>query len=171
MVNTPRVILGVDPGYGRCGWGVLECRGNSLRQLGCGVIETPAGKPLPGRLLQLYEALEAVIRQYAPTEAAVEELFFVKNIKTGISVGQARGVLILACAQAGLAIAEYKPVEIKLAVTGYGAAAKAQVQKMVQTLLRTGVLTVLDDAIDALAVAICHAHTRRGCEIRGIGAK
>jgi crossover junction endodeoxyribonuclease RuvC len=162
--------LGVDPGYGRCGWGVLECRGNSLHSLGCGVISTPAGKPMPERLLELYAALEAVIRQYAPTEAAMEELFFSKNIKTGITVGQARGVLILACARAGLNVAEYKPVEIKLAVTGFGAAAKGQVQKMVQTLLRTGALKVLDDAIDALAVAICHAHSYRAWA-KEIGAK
>jgi crossover junction endodeoxyribonuclease RuvC len=161
------VILGVDPGYGRCGWGIVECRGNSLHALGCGVIETPAGQPMPRRLLQLHEEIEVVISRYAPAESAVEELFFAKNVKTGINVGQARGVLILACARAGLPVAEYKPVEIKLAVTGYGAAAKGQVQKMVQTLLRTGTLTVLDDAIDALAVAICHAHTCRGQELLG----
>jgi crossover junction endodeoxyribonuclease RuvC len=165
------VILGVDPGYGRCGWGVVECRGNSLHSLGCGVIETPAGRPLPGRLLQLHDELEGVIRRFTPTEAAMEELFFSKNVKTGISVGQARGVLILACIRAGLDVAEYKPVEIKLAVTGYGAAAKGQVQKMVQTLLRTGVLAVLDDAIDALAVAICHAHSYRPWAIPGKGGR
>jgi crossover junction endodeoxyribonuclease RuvC len=127
----------------------------------CGVIETPAGQPFPARLMDLHGALLRVMQTHAPQEAGIEQLFFAKNIKTGIDVGQARGVAVLACAQSGLKIAEYKPVEIKQAVTGYGAATKPQVQKMVQTLLNVKTLSAGDDAVDALAVAICHAHSRR----------
>ncbi len=165
MVSTRPVILGIDPGFGRCGWGVVEILGNRLHSLGCGVIETPAGHPLPERLMMLYAELEKVIKAYSPREAGVEQLFFSKNVKTGIDVGQARGVIVLACAQAGIQVAEYKPVEIKMAVTGYGAATKVQVQKMVETLLNVKGLSVLDDAYDALAVAVCHAHSRRSYRI------
>ncbi|MCK5219773.1 crossover junction endodeoxyribonuclease RuvC, partial [bacterium] len=100
------------------------------------------------------------IRQYAPDEAAVEELFFSRNVKTAVDVGQARGVVILTCAQAEIEIAEYKPVEIKMAVTGYGAAPKTQIQSMVKMLLGLKTVPRPDDAADALAVAICHAHSR-----------
>jgi crossover junction endodeoxyribonuclease RuvC len=161
-VKPRDVILGIDPGYGRCGWGVIEVLGNRLSAVECGVVETPSGQPLPERLVILFQELNEVIRRHAPTEVAIEELFFSKNVKTGIDVGQARGVTVLVCAQNGLKVAEYKPVEIKLAVTGYGAATKSQVQKMVQTLLNVRDLSARDDAFDALAVAICHAHSRNG---------
>lgn len=159
LVRTAR-IFGIDPGYGRCGWGAVETNGSQLRLLACGVIETPAGEPLSRRLAALHHELARLLAQYRPGEAAVEELFFAKNVKTAIAVGQARGVVLLACAQAGVELAEYKPAEIKLAVSGYGAAAKTQVQHMVRLLLAMPEVPRLDDASDALAVAICHAHSR-----------
>lgn len=125
-----------------------------------GVIETPAGEPLPDRLLALYRGLADLLERYTPDEAVLEELFFSKNVKTAIAVGQARGVALLACAQAGVTLAEYKPGEVKLAVSGYGSAAKGQVQHMVQVLLAMPSPPRQDDAADALAVAICHAHSR-----------
>jgi crossover junction endodeoxyribonuclease RuvC len=155
------LIMGIDPGYGRCGWGVIEVLGNRLRHVDCGVIETLAKVAFPQRLLTLHRSIAQVLDKFQPREVGVEELFFSKNIKTGIDVGQARGVAVLTCAQAEVPVAEYKPVEIKQAVTGYGAATKIQVQKMVMTLLNLKTLSVKDDAVDALAVAICHAHSRR----------
>ena len=153
-------ILGIDPGYGRCGWGLIEIDRNSLHSLGYGVIETTARESFPRRLFLLHEQIRKIIRQYAPDEAAVEELFFSRNVKTAVDVGQARGVVILTCAQAEIEIAEYKPVEIKMAVTGYGAAPKTQIQSMVKMLLGLKTVPRPDDAADALAVAICHAHSR-----------
>ncbi len=160
LVSSGVPILGVDPGYGRCGWGIVEMLGNRLRTCGCGVIETSARVPFTERLTVLHAELQEVIRRHGPGEAAVEQLYFAKNVKTAIDVGQARGVVILTCAEAGLAIAEYKPVEIKLAVTGYGAATKDQVQRMLRMLLGSQPLPKLDDASDALAAAVCHAHSR-----------
>jgi len=152
--------LGIDPGYGRCGWGVLDVVGNRLLQQAHGVVETPKGETLPRRLAILYAELQRIIRCYEPDEIAMEQLFFSKNVKTAIDVGQARGVAVLACAQAEVALAEYKPNEIKLAVSGYGAATKTQVEHMVRILLTLKDAPKLDDATDALAVAICHAHSR-----------
>lgn len=154
------IILGIDPGYGRCGWGLIQVHGNRLAGLDYGVIETPAKMPFPLRLKQLYAELQRVISEHHPDESALEQLFFSKNAKTAIDVGQARGVAMLACIQFDLPIAEYKPGEIKLAVSGYGMADKAQMQQMVKILLGLRQAPRLDDAADALAVAICHAHSR-----------
>jgi crossover junction endodeoxyribonuclease RuvC len=154
------VILGIDPGYGRCGWGLVEMTGNRLRGLDYGVIETSAKSSFPDRLKQLYDELQAVIKNAGPDESAIEELFFSKNAKTAINVGQARGVAVLSCCQAGLPVAEYKPVQIKMAVSGFGMAAKPQIQQMVKILLGLRTAPKMDDAADALAVAICHAHSR-----------
>ncbi|MBN1596607.1 crossover junction endodeoxyribonuclease RuvC [candidate division FCPU426 bacterium] len=153
-------VLGIDPGYGRCGWGIIGIDGNHLQLLECGVIETPAGGHFPERLVHLHEQLHKIIGRHAPEEAAVEQLFFTKNVKTGIDVGQARGVIILTCSQKKIAVFEYKPVEVKMAVTGYGAAAKPQIQRMVQILLGLQAVPKPDDVADALAVAICHANCR-----------
>ncbi len=153
-------VLGIDPGYGRCGWGLVEVEHNRLQSRGYGVIETSSRESFPRRLFLLHEQIRKIIRQYAPDESAVEELFFSRNVKTAIDVGQARGVVILTCEQAEIEIAEYKPVEVKMAVTGYGAASKTQIQSMVKMLLGLKKAPRLDDAADALAVAICHAHSR-----------
>jgi crossover junction endodeoxyribonuclease RuvC len=153
-------ILGIDPGFGRCGWGIVDLQGSHLHYQACGVIQTPKGLPLPQRLEALHSELEQILRDYAPAETAVEELFFAKNVKTAIDVGQARGVIVLTCAEAGLPVMEYKPAEIKLAVSGYGAATKPQIQQMVRVLLSLKDPLRFDDAADALAVAICHAHAR-----------
>jgi crossover junction endodeoxyribonuclease RuvC len=153
-------VLGLDPGYGRCGWGVIQAEGPQIRFAGCGVIETPARVSFPARLLQIQNAIRGLVQEHCPQEAAIEQLYFAKNVKTGIDVGQARGVALVTCAQAGLEIFEYKPTEIKLAVTGYGAAPKDQVQKMVRLLLKLEQAPRLDDAADALATALCHVQSR-----------
>lgn len=160
MVTQGVRILGLDPGYGRCGWGLVQAAGQQLHCLASGVIETTGQSPFPARLLRLQTEVQALIKTHTPAETAIEQLYFAKNVKTGIDVGQARGVLLVTCAQAGLDIFEYKPVEIKLAVAGYGAAPKEQVQRMVRLLLKLEQVPKLDDAADALAAAICHAHSR-----------
>jgi crossover junction endodeoxyribonuclease RuvC len=126
-----------------------------------GVITTPAGQPLPERLQTIYSGLADVARKHQPQQAAVEELFFSRNVRTALSVGHARGVALLALADAGLAIYEYKPLEIKQAITGYGGADKQQVQEMVRLLLNLDHVPQPDDAADAVAVAVCHIHSAR----------
>jgi crossover junction endodeoxyribonuclease RuvC len=126
-----------------------------------GVITTAAGQPLPERLQIIYCGLTDVARKHQPQQAAVEELFFSRNVRTALSVGHARGVALLALADAGLAIHEYKPLEIKQAITGYGGADKRQVQEMVRLLLNLDHVPQPDDAADAVAVAVCHIHSAR----------
>ena len=141
------------------GWGVIDENNSTLTLIECGAIRTQAGLPHPERLLTLYNELGALIRQYQPTNAAIEELFFGKNVNTALTVGQARGVALLTLAQAGLPIAEYKPLAIKQAVAGYGGADKKQVQEMVRLTLSLPAIIKPDDAADAVAIAICHAYT------------
>jgi len=129
--------------------------------ISCGVIETPAGMPAEQRLLQLYNALNRLLHLHPPDYGAVEKLFFQRNVTTAIAVGQARGVAMLALAQAGIRVAEYNPMDVKQAVVGYGSADKNQVQQMVRALLNLGEIPRPDDAADALAIAICHVHTSR----------
>jgi crossover junction endodeoxyribonuclease RuvC len=126
-----------------------------------GVITTPAGQPLPERLQTIYSGLADVAGKHRPQQAAVEELFFSRNVRTALSVGHARGVALLALVDAGLAIYEYKPLEIKQAITGYGGADKQQVQEMVRLLLNLDHVPQPDDAADAVAVAVCHIHSAR----------
>lgn len=126
-----------------------------------GVIRTPANQPLPRRLQLIYRAVSDLAEEWEPEAAAVEELFFSRNVRTAMSVGQARGVALLALADAGLDVAEYTPLVIKQAVTGYGNADKAQMQEMVRLLLELAEVPRPDDAADALAVAICHLHSAR----------
>ena len=123
------LVLGIDPGTAITGYGLVEDR-DPLEMVACGVITTPAGSPLPERLLAIHRQLSEVIRSYQPEAVAVEELFFSKNVRTAMSVGHARGVILLAAAQAGLPIYQYKPSEVKQAVAGYGAATKKQMQEM-----------------------------------------
>ena len=153
------IILGVDPGIATIGFGVIEARRgqNILKQYG--VITTPAGLPLANRLLQISEDMDALIRQFQPDEMAVEELFFTKNITTGIAVAHGRGVILLSAQKLGLPIFEYTPMQVKQAVAGYGGADKRQVMLMTQRLLGMKEIPRPDDAADALAIAICHARS------------
>ena len=155
------IILGVDPGTAITGYGILQSDGDDLTMIDYGAIMTPADWLMPRRLQQIYAELSALIAKHQPTDAVVEKLFFSKNVRTALSVGQARGVALLAAAQADLTIHEYTPLQIKQAVVGYGRAEKQQIQQMVKMLLQLDFVPQPDDAADALAVAICHAHSAR----------
>ncbi|MDA1097628.1 MAG: crossover junction endodeoxyribonuclease RuvC [Proteobacteria bacterium] len=157
-------LIGIDPGLQRTGWGVLAMAGSRLSHLGHGVIVSDPNLPLAERLRQLYLALGDLLVQWQPVEAAVEETFVNKNPSSTLKLGQARGVLLLAPAMAGIPVAEYSPNLIKKSVVGTGHAQKAQVAMMVTTLLPNAG-PVSGDAADALAVAICHAHLRRNRQI------
>jgi crossover junction endodeoxyribonuclease RuvC len=154
-------VLGIDPGTAITGWGLIEGEGQSLLLVGYGAITTTAQTPPAARLQQIYRGLAALMVEYRPEAVAVEELFFGHNVRTALAVGQARGVALLAIADAGLPLYEYKPLEVKQAVAGYGRADKGQVQAMVCLLLNLAEVPRPDDAADALAVAICHAHSAR----------
>jgi crossover junction endodeoxyribonuclease RuvC len=154
------LVIGIDPGIATTGYGLVqETQDGSLGLVTYGVIETPAGMPLPERLLILHVKLSDILLLHHPASGAVEKLFFQRNVRTAMTVGQARCVALLALAQAGLAVAEYTPLEVKQAVVGYGGADKNQVQQMVRALLGLADIPKPDDAADALAVAICHAHS------------
>ena len=153
-------LLGLDPGLRNTGWGVIESDGYRLSHVANGVISVASGPSLAERLASLHAGLFAVIEQYCPTEAAVEETFVNRNPSSTLKLGQARGVAMLVPAQAGILVAEYSPNMVKKAVVGAGHAAKEQVQMMVTTLL-PGIELAGADAADALAVAICHAHHRQ----------
>ena len=152
-------ILGIDPGYAILGYGIVEKKGNRFEVIHYGSVTTDAGERMPDRLKHLYYSIMEIIDEFRPDEAAVEELFFNTNTKTAIKVGQARGVAILACANSGLNIEEYTPLQIKQALTGYGRADKKQVQTMVKTILNLKEVPKPDDTADALAAAICHGHS------------
>ncbi|KPV42267.1 crossover junction endodeoxyribonuclease RuvC [Alicyclobacillus ferrooxydans] len=154
-------ILGIDPGLARLGFGLIDLEENRLLPVHYGCLETPADWSTPRRLAFLYEELKKIIEQYQPSVMAVEQLFFYKNVTTAFVVGQARGVALLAGVQAGIEAVEYTPMQVKLAVTGYGKAVKTQVQDMVQLLLRLAERPEPDDTADALAIAITHAHASR----------
>lgn len=151
-------VLGIDPGLARMGYGLVERNGTRLRALDYGTIETRAGKGTADRLVELFRGLQGILKKTRPDEAAIEELFFSKNVKTAITVGHARGVAVLACGLARVPVSEYKPGQVKQAVTGYGAADKRQVQRMVTVLLGLSEVPKPDDTADALAIAIAHAH-------------
>lgn len=156
------LAIGIDPGTATTGYGLVrELRDGSLEAVHFGVIITPKGISDAERLDMLYQQLTGILREYKPVTCGVEKLFFQKNISTAITVGQARGVILLALAQSGLDVAEYTPNEVKLAVAGYGSADKRQVQEMVRILLTLPQIPKPDDAADALAIAICHLHTFR----------
>ncbi|MGD1995692.1 MAG: crossover junction endodeoxyribonuclease RuvC [Anaerolineae bacterium] len=154
-------VLGVDPGTATTGYGVVEETEDGLTALTYGVVTTPAGQALPQRLQTIYRELNHLAQEWGPDEAAVEKLYFSANVRTAMSVGQARGVALLAMADAKLAVAEYTPLEVKQALTGYGRAEKRQVQEMVRMLVSLEEIPRPDDAADALAVAICHLHSAR----------
>ena len=152
-------VLGLDPGLRNTGWGVIEVIDNRLRHVADGVIKSDASGSLAERLVQLFDGVSAVIAAWSPDEAAVEETFVNKNPNSTLKLGQARGVVLLAPAKAGLPVGEYAATLVKQSVVGSGRAAKEQVGMMVKTLL-PGCLAATPDAADALAVAICHAHHR-----------
>lgn len=154
------LIIGIDPGLSRTGWGIVTAHGPALGFVAGGVISTTPRDSLPQRLVQLAEGLEGVIERHQPSEAAVEETFVNRNATSTLRLGQARGTALLVLARAGLAISEYLPNLVKKAVVGYGHAGKDQVAEMVRLLLPTAG-TGAGDTADALAVAICHAHHRQ----------
>jgi crossover junction endodeoxyribonuclease RuvC len=153
------LVLGVDPGLATTGYGLVQETESGLQVVAHGVILTPAKCPLPVRLQELYRGLATLIRDYQPDEAAIEELFFSRNVRTAMTVGQARGVLLLAMADAQLPVTDYTPLTVKQAVSGFGGADKKQMQNTVKMLLRLESIPRPDDAADALAVAICHLHS------------
>ncbi|KXS50554.1 Holliday junction endonuclease RuvC [Halanaerobium congolense] len=151
-------ILGIDPGLATIGYALVDKKTNHFEVLEYGVIKTSADKEDIERLEIIHRNIEALIKEFKPEQMAVEELFFNKNVKTAIAVGQARGVILLAGSQAGIKVAEYTPLQIKQAVVGYGRADKKQVQLMVKSLLNLSEIPKPDDAADALAISICHGH-------------
>lgn len=155
-----RIYLGIDPGFGDAGFGVIAVEKGDERCLDYGSIRTAKGAALPARLSELYDKLAKIITKYHPTSAALEKLFFSKNARTAMDVAEARGVIRLCLEKHGVPCREFAPVEVKMAVCGYGAADKSQVQKMVRTLLRLEKIPKPDDAADALALAIVAANTR-----------
>ena len=163
------IVLGIDPGTARTGYGVVSREGSQLRMVDYGCLETIDDRPLSARLLLIHEGLTDLIETWRPEAVGVERLFFNKNVQTAFAVGQARGVVLLAAAQHGLTVVELGPHEVKLAVTGYGRATKDQVQRMVQLLLTMTELPRPDDAADALAVAVCTAHSWEPRRVIGAG--
>lgn len=153
------IILGIDPGLAIVGWGVLEYNGSHFRTLGYGSIQTLAGQETEERLHTIYDCLHQLIERYHPDEMAVEELFFNTNQTTGIRVAEARGVILLSAFEHGVKVSEYTPLQVKQAVVGYGRAEKKQVITMVTMLLGLDKPPKPDDTADALAIAVCHAHS------------
>jgi crossover junction endodeoxyribonuclease RuvC len=152
-------VLGIDPGSLVTGFGVVEEEANSLHALAWGAVRTSAKQPLSERLRRIYDGLTEPLHTWQPDVVSVERVFFADNPKTALTLGHARGVALLTVAHANLPLVEYSALEIKMAVVGYGRAAKAQVQQMVKTLLRLQGLPQPLDAADALAAAICHVHS------------
>lgn len=155
------LILGLDPGIADTGFGVVKKEKDKFRLIECGSVKTKAGLPLPERLGELRQKLSGLIKKHRPDTVAVEELFFAKNAKTAIAVAQARGVLLATARENGCAVREFTPLEVKMAITGYGRADKNQIQQMVKTVLSLQTIPKPDDAADALAVAICCGQTKK----------
>ena len=154
-------ILGIDPGTATTGYGLIEKAGSKYTLIDYGVVLTPAKIELHHRLNSIFDELTEIIKRHQPDEVVVEELFFATNAKTAISVGAARGVILLAAQKQKVPIAEYTPLEVKMAITGYGKADKRQIQQMVKAILCLKEVPKPDDAADALAIALCHGQTRK----------
>lgn len=150
------IILGIDPGTATTGWGVIDCENQKVKALGYDYISTKAGLALSKRLYIIYNSLHEIILKYKPDVVAVEELFFTKNVKTAIAVAHARGVILFAAEEMGLEVAEYTPLQIKQAITGYGRADKKQMQYMTKQILGLEKVPSPDDVADALSAALCH---------------
>ena len=152
-------ILGIDPGYGITGFGIVDAQRNQFQLLQYGAITTPPGTDFPVRLQMIYNDMTQLLQMAKPDAVAIEELFFGQNVTTGIGVAQSRGVILLAVRQADVPIFQYKPMQVKQAVVGYGNATKHQVQDMTRRLLRLEKMPKPDDAADAIAIALCHARS------------
>ena len=152
-------ILGIDPGVAIVGFGVVDSEGGTQRMVQYGAINTPANTPLAARLVLIEQDLTELLEQFKPDEVAIEELFFSKNITTGIAVAHARGIILATVEKAGVPIYEYTPMQVEQAVVGYGLAEKNQVMDMTKRLLKLRAVPKPDDAADALAIAICHARS------------
>lgn len=150
-------ILGIDPGTAITGFGVIDTKGNQFSFVDAGVIRTHKDEAMPDRLSTIYDELHEIIKEFKPDVMSLELLYFARNVTTAMTVGQARGVVTLCAAQAGIPIYEYTPMQVKQAVTGYGKADKKQIQEMVKTLLKLDQIPKPDDAADGLAIAITHA--------------
>ena len=155
------VIMGIDPGLARVGWAVIESQNSKVKIQNCGCIETSKGTKPQERLADVYKQVYALIKKYKPDSLAIEELFFTSNAKTAFKVGEARGVIILSGAMQKIPVFSYTPLQIKIAVTGYGKADKLQVGKMVKAILKLKDLPKLDDTVDAIAVALTHSFTAK----------
>lgn len=155
------IILGIDPGTRITGYGLIRISGSSIEPLDFGCIKPPPKLPLQQRYRIIFDALEKLIEQFHPTSIAVESQFVLKNPQSTIKLGMAKGMVLLAAARSDIEVVEYTPKKAKLAVVGNGSASKFQVQRMIATLLRLPTVPQPEDAADALALAICHAHTRR----------
>lgn len=155
------IILGIDPGIGRCGWGVVESEKSKFKALSFGCIETSPRKDQPQRLSEIYEKVSETIKKYKVEALSIEDLFFNTNAKTVFSVGQARGVVLLAASQKNIPVFVYTPLQVKVAVTGYGRAEKGQIGKMVKAILNLTEIPKPDDTTDALAIALTHAFSSK----------
>ena len=160
-------ILGIDPGYGITGFGLIEGERGQFRLLRCGAITTPAGMDFSARLEIIYEDMRKLLEMAKPDAVAIEELFFGQNVTTGIGVAQSRGVILLAIRQAGLEVTAYKPAQIKQALVGYGNATKHQMQDMTKRILHLDAMPKPDDAADAIAIALCHARSSTSLLVGG----
>jgi crossover junction endodeoxyribonuclease RuvC len=167
--DRSHTILGIDPGTATMGWGVIRREGNRLHYVQHGAVITPSNWEMPRRLGRLFDGVTELLRGYRPETVAVEELFFNTNVTTAITVGQARGVAILAAYKAGIEVHEYTPLQVKQAITSYGRADKLQVQEMVRVLLNLREIPRPDDAADGLALAITHAFSSRMSAKVGVG--
>ncbi len=154
-------IIGIDPGYAITGYAVIDYVGNKFKLLESGAVQTKAGTSLPKRLEKIYDDIVLLINKYKPDAISVEELFFNRNTTTAIGVAQGRGAVLIAAAKNNVPIYEYTPLQVKQGVVGYGRADKKQVQMMVKTILNIEKIPKLDDTTDAIAIAICHAHSFR----------
>lgn len=155
------LVLGIDPGIGRCGWGLIEATNNKFKLVDCGCVETKVNGDIEKRLIQIEDEIEKVIKKYKPDAFSIEDLFFGSNASTAFAVGQARGVVLLLAGKNKLEVSVYNPMEVKLALTGYGKAEKRQVAQMVKVLLHLEKLPKLDDTTDALAIALTHAFSSK----------
>ena len=161
MYNMIVKILGIDPGIARCGWGIITINSSQLTVNNFGCVETKVGEAVEKRLLVIYKEIKKIISKYKPDALAVEELFFNTNAKTAFVVGEARGVVLLTAGEKNIPVGIYTPLQVKMAITGYGRAEKTQIGQMVKTLLKLKEIPKPDDVTDALAVALTHAFTKR----------
>lgn len=153
-------ILGIDPGYATIGYGIVDYNNFHFKTVGFGAVTTSPDEPFPKRLEHIYEDLTTIIARYKPDDISIEKLFFNTNTSTAIDVAQARGVILLAATQNGLDVFEYTPLQVKQSITGYGRAEKRQVMEMVKNLLDLSAVPRPDDTADALALAVCHGHSK-----------